>query len=169
MMVFEDQLARLVEVLPQITSGDLSQKINFGWGTESVLAKYLVLKGRLSFPLIWLVENVDTNNLREPNVSRDAKIVILYESQAPDELNPYQHEFDYKVILQPICDNLITALKQSGISRFDDSDFRTQRVKNYSMRKEDESIIYICNAIVFEAKITFSGISSCLNEIDFNN
>lgn len=169
MIVFEDQLARIVEVLPPLTSGALSQTINFGWGTEEVLSKYLTLKGKLSFPLIWLVEGEDANDLREPSVSRNAKVIVLYESQAPNELNPYQHEFDYKVILQPILDNLLIALTQSGISRYDDSNFRTRRVKNYSMREENKNLVFICNAIVLDAYITFSGISTCLQTIQFNN
>lgn len=170
MIIFEDQLARIVEILPPLTSGDLSQPIKFGWGTEEVLTKYLTLSGKASFPLIWLVENDDTNDLREPSVTRNARIIILYESQAPNELNPYQHEYDYKVILQPILDNLLIALTQSMISRYDDKSFRTRRVKNYSMREETkQSLVFICNAIVLEATITFSGINTCINQnIQFN-
>jgi hypothetical protein len=90
-------------------------------------------------------------------------------SQAPNEFNQYQHKYDFNLILQPILDNLIKALDRSGISRYDNTNFRTQRVKNYSMNQVDESLVYICNAIVFEAEVTFSGLSSCLNTINFNN
>ena len=102
MIIFEDQLARIIEVLPPLTSGDLTQKINFGWGTKEVLTQYLTQKGKLSFPLIWLEEGADVNDLREPSVKRKARINIIYESQAPAEFNPYQHEYDFKLILQPI-------------------------------------------------------------------
>jgi hypothetical protein len=126
------------------------------------------MNGKVSFPLIWLVEGQDTNDNREPSVNRNAKIVILHESQAPNEFNPYQHEYDFKLILQPILDNLLIALEQSGISRYDNTDFRTQRVKNYSMREVDNSLVYICNAIVFDSLITFSGLSTCVQTIQFN-
>ena len=170
MIIFEDQLARIVEALPPLTSGALSQPINFGWGTKEILADYLTKKGKLSFPLIWLEEGRDVNDLREPSATRNAKIIILYESQAPSEFNPYQHEYDYKVILQPILDNLLIALTQSGISRYDDKNFGTQRIKKFSMREEvDKNLVFICNAIVLDATITFSGISSCLQDIQFNN
>jgi len=169
MIVFEDQLARIVKVLPTVTVGSATASVKFNWGTETVLANYLTLAGRDSFPLIWLVEGVDTNDLREPSVSRNARIVILHESQAPAEFNPYQHEYDYKLILQPILDNLLQALSQSGISRYNDNDFRTQRIKNYSTRDIDESLVYVCNALVLETQIIFSGISSCIQEIQFNN
>jgi hypothetical protein len=167
MIVFEDQLARLIELLPDVTVGSVTKSISFNWGTETVLANYLTLRGQLSFPLVWLVESQDTNDLREPSVKRNARIVILHESQAPAEFNPYQHEYDYKLILQPILDNLLTALTQSGISRYDDKNFTTQRVKNYSMNEVDKSLVYVCNAITLEAEITFSGVSSCIKTINF--
>jgi hypothetical protein len=170
MIIFEDQLARIIEVLPPLTSGDLTQKINFGWGTKEVLTQYLTQKGKLSFPLIWLEEGADVNDLREPSVKRKARINIIYESQAPAEFNPYQHEYDFKLILQPILDNLLLALQQSGISRYSDSNFTTQRVKKFSMREEiNKNLVFICNAIVLDAEITFSGVSSCLQTIQFNN
>ena len=169
MIVFEDQLARLVEALPSITVGSISSSIKFDWGTETVLANYLTLNGKLSFPLIWLVEGQDKNDLREPSVQRNARIVILHESQAPTEFNPYQHEYDYKLILQPICDNLLKAFQQSGISRINDNNFNSQRVKNYSMREVDKSLVYICTAIALALDLTFSGVSSCVQQIDFNN
>jgi hypothetical protein len=170
MIIFEDQLARIIEVLPPLTSGGLTQKINFGWGTKEVLTQYLTQKGKLSFPLIWLEEGADVNDLREPSVKRNARINIIYESQAPAEFNPYQHEYDFKLILQPILDNLLLALQQSGISRYSDGNFTTQRVKKFSMREEiNKNLVFICNAIVLDAEITFSGISSCLQTIQFNN
>jgi len=169
MIVFEDQLARIVEVLPDVVVGSQTATLNYGWGTKEVLTEYLTLKGKLSFPLIWLEEGQDSNDLREPSVKRNSRIVILHESQAPSEFNPYQHEYDFKLILQPILDNLLIALSQSGISRYDDSNFRTQRIKNYSMREEDNSLVFICNAIVLDAEITFSGQSTCLQTIQFNN
>jgi hypothetical protein len=163
MIIFEDQLARITGVLPILNVNGVDMPIYFNWGTAEVLAKYLTESEGRNFPLIWLIEGEDTNDLREPSVTRNARIVILNESEAPNEFNDYQHQFDYDVILQPILDNLLKALENSGISRYDDSNFRTQRVKNYSMTQVNESLLYICNAIVLDASITFSGISSCIN------
>lgn len=169
MIIFEDALLRLVEILPDVTVGSQTTNVKFNWGTEEVLTKYLSENGEQSFPLLWLVESKDKNNEREPSVTRRAKIVILHKSQAPSEYNQYQHDFDYKLILQPILDNLIRSLTMSGISRFNDADFDTQRVKNYSMQEVNKSLVYICNAIVFEAEITFTGLTSCINTNIFNN
>ena len=170
MIIFEDELAKLVGILPKAVVNETELQINFGWGTESVLAKYLTLKGKLSFPLIWLVEGEDENNLFEPSVKRsNAKIYVLYESQAPDQFNDYQHEWDFSIVLQPILDNLLIALENSYISMYEPTSFRTQRIKNFSMREIDKSLVYVCNAIVLNADITFFG-NKCLNNfIQFNN
>lgn len=168
MIVFEDQLHRIVEILPPVVDAKNNPyRPQFNWGTEEVLANYLALKGKLSFPLIWLVEGEDINDLREPSVKRRAKIVILNESQAPNEFNPYQHQYDYDRILQPIANNLLKALDESGISRWDNQTFKTRRVKKYSLREDKKNLLFICNAIVLEAEITFSGVSSCLRTINF--
>ena len=167
MIVFEDQLARIVEVLPTPTINEIEKPIFFNWGTETRLAEYLTLSRGENFPLIWLAEGQDTNDLREPSVTRNARIVILYQSQCPNEFNPYQHEWDYNIILQPIADNLMTALTQSGISRYDDKSVKVQRVKNYAMNTTEDSLVFICNAIVIDIDLTFSGISSCIQKINF--
>lgn len=171
MIIFETELERLIDVLPQITDANSNTfSINFDYGSPEVLAKYLSLKGKLSFPLIWSEIQEDTNNLREPSVTRNnARIIIMNETQAPDEFNPYQYKYDFDLILQPIADNLLIALENSGISRINTQNIRTQRIPNYSMREIEKSLVYICNAIVITADITFTGLTSCLNQIQFNN
>ena len=164
MIAFEDRLSDIVGILPKITVDSTELQINFDWGTEEVLAKYLLLNGKMSFPLIWLVEGQDDNDLREPNVSRKARLVFLYESQAPDEFNTYQHKYYYDLILQPMLDNFITALYGAGVCRFDEKSIKTQRVKNYSMRKIEESLLFICNAIVVDIDLTMYGNASCINK-----
>lgn len=163
MIIFEDKLELVVNALPPIVDDNSNTfAINFDWGTEEVLAKYLTLKQKASFPLIWLVESEDINDLREPNVKRTARIIILNESQAPEEFNKYQHEYDFKRILQPICDNLLNLLQNGGISRIDDKNIKSRRVKNYSMREVDNSLVYTCNAIVLDLDITFHENSKCI-------
>ena len=167
MMVFEDEVAKRVALIPPITQGDLSQPINFDWGTEEVLMKYLALKKKKSFPLIWLVEDEDSHEIYTPSVSRRATFVILYESQSPDQFNPYQHEFAYNNILQPVCDNFLKVLQLTSL--FNRSDVVTQRIKNYSMRDASKTLVYICNAIVFKANIKFQGGICLPKTIDFND
>ena len=177
MIIFEDQLARIIEVLPPLTSGALSQTINFGWGTKEVLTQYLTQKGKLSFPLIWLEEGSDVNDLREPSVKRNARINIIYESQAPAEFNPYQHEYDFKQILQPIVDNFLIAIRSSQISDLVDTrNVNTYRHKGYLANYTKDTVpktrnvgTYICNAIQLDAEIVFRNVERCVPTIIFNN
>jgi hypothetical protein len=168
MIVFEEQLGRLVEVLPAITdANDNDYPINYNWGTANVLTEYLTLNQKRSFPLIWLEDGEDNHNVYGGTVTRNARIVILNETQAPSEFNPYQYQYDFSLILQPIADNLLTALQNSGISNYKQDSVKTQRITKYSMREVDKSLVYICNAIVLKAEITFNNHTSCLSEIKF--
>jgi hypothetical protein len=177
MIVFEEQAERLVNILPQsVDDNGTARNIKFDWGTIEVLNKFLVKANQETpYPLIWLVPSKDTNDLREPSVTRRARFIFATLSYSPDEFNRYQYQYDFAKILQPIVDNFLIALTRSGISRFDDKDFETERVPNYSVLYKEDSEdksktaqIAVWNAIVLDATITFSGISSCLNEFNFN-
>jgi hypothetical protein len=121
--------------------------------------------------LIWLSTGVDENDLREPSVTRKARIIIATRSLNESELNPFQYENDFKVLLQPIVNNLLTGLSLSGISRYDDSNFNSERVPNYSVSYKEESQtkqIDVWNAIVLDLGITFFNTSNCVRENIFN-
>ena len=173
MIVFEEQLGRIIELLPSITDAKSNVfPMNYNWGTIEVLNKYLLLPTNESkYPLIWLSTGSDENDLREPSVTRKARIIIATRSLNESELNPFQYQNDFSVILQPIVDNLLIGLSLSGISRYDDSNFNSERVPNYSVtyRKDLEdktkaSQIDIWNAIVLDLNITFFNTSNCVRE-----
>lgn len=171
MIVFEDELARIVDILPKLVDAKNNEfSIKFNWGSENILAKYLSLNKKNSFPLIWLEEGEDTHNIvsnTSQTVSRNARIIILSETKAPSEFNPYQYQYDFKLILQPIADNLLIALQNSGISHIDPSSVRTQRITKYAMRQENKSLLFICNAIVINVNITFNNFTTCINKNNF--
>jgi hypothetical protein len=171
MIVFEEQLARLVDVLPPFTDANATTfNIKYSWGDINELNKYMFVNSNQVYPLIWLTAGEDTHNLGEPNVKRNATIVIATKSLMQDELNPFQYENDFKVILQPILDNLIKALQRSGISIFNETTVKTNRVANYGVdfRIANEiKTLDVWNAIVFDAEITFTSTSTCLNNFNF--
>jgi hypothetical protein len=108
--------------------------------------------------------------LNEPNVKRNASIVIATKSLMQDELNPFQYNNDFKIILQPILNNLITALQRSGISILKTDTIKTNRVVNYGVEFRNANEIKtldIWNAIIFDAEITFTSTTTCLNKIIF--
>ena len=173
MIVFETAIDAIVNVLPKSVDANGTERfIQFGWGTIEELNKYLLLpSNRSKYPLIWLATGKDTNDLREPSVTRRARLIFATRSTNSSELNRYQFRNDFDVILQPVLDNFLYALTHSGISRFNDKDFETERLPNYSVEFKDESKtkqIAIWNAITLDASITINGLPSCLKQIFFN-
>jgi hypothetical protein len=167
MIIFEEQLARIVDVLPPFIGSDSVEfPINYNWGTIEDLNKYLLLPTDVSkYPLIWLANGQDTHDLREPSVKRNARIIIATRSLNVDELNPYQYQNDFKVILQPIVDNLLNFISISQISRYNKEDVKTERKPNYSVtyRKDNENKteigqIDVWNAIILDVEISFFNI-----------
>jgi len=167
MIVFEEQLGRIIELLPSITDANSNVfPMNYNWGTIEVLNKYLLLpENNSKYPLIWLSTGSDENDLREPSVKRKARIIIATRSLNESELNPFQYENDFKVLLQPIADSLIDALITSNISRINREKIGTERVPNYSVSYKEESQIKqidVWNAIVLDLDITFFNVSQCV-------
>lgn len=168
MIVFETKLGRLVDELPSFTDANGTEfPIKYNWGNSDDLFAYLKLAKATAFPLIWLENGTDTHDLNEQSVTRNARINIVSISQAPSEFNPYQYQYDFKEILQPITDNLIQTLRQSGISIIDKARIRTTRVTKFSLQEVDKTLSYICNAIVLETEIKFTNTTNCLNKIHF--
>lgn len=177
MIVFEEQLGRLVDALPNFVDANAdSYKVKYGWGDINELNKYMFVNTGQIYPLVWLTNSQDNHNLREPNVKRNARIIIATRSLNQDELSPFQYSNDFEVILQPTLDNFIIALKQSGISILNLTTVKTERVINYGVeyRKEyqtqgETNTLDVWNAIIVDAEITFSSTTTCLNNINFNS
>lgn len=168
MIVFETELGRLIDELPAFTDAKGNDfPIKYNWGDSTDLFAYLKQAKTTAFPLIWLENGVDTHDLNEQSVTRNAKINIVSIAQVPTEFNPYQYQYDFKEVLQPITDNLISALRQSGISLIDKARIRTTRVTKFSLQEVDKTLSYICNAIVLETEIKFVNTTNCLNKIHF--
>lgn len=177
MIVFETAIDAIVNLLPKsVDAAGTERFIQFGWGTIEELNKYLLLpSNRSKYPLIWLAVGKDKNNDREPSVTRRARFIFATRSTNSSELNRYQFRNDFDVILQPVLDNFKYALKVSGISRFDDTDYETERLPNYSVvyreNSEDKTKtnqIAVWNAITFDATVTIFANPTCINEIFFN-
>lgn len=169
MMVFENEIARIVDNLPPLVdANNNSFPIKFMYGNADHLAEYLTLAKRGSFPLIWLVVSEDIHNTEdEIKVTRNnARLIFLSETQAKAELNPYQWQNDFDKVLQPILDNFIKAMQ---VVRRADMNFKTlqvERTPRYSMNEIDKDLIYICNAITLTADITFYN-RYCFNPVIF--
>jgi len=85
---------------------------------------------------------------------------------------------DFKDLLNPFFENVLTALKKSGVTTIL-GDYKVQRFANYTddyfksqgIEKSKTFAIDPWNAIVFDAKIRFeekaNGTAICINQIKF--
>jgi hypothetical protein len=179
MIVFETEFGRLVDQIPPIVDAKGNEfPVKYNWGNKDDLFAYLKIAKTNAFPLIWVENTPDIHNLRENSVFRNARINVISIAQVPAEFNPYQYQYDFKEILQPIADKVIDAIKQSGIAMLNMANVNTSRVTKFSLQEVDKSLTYICNAIVMDFDVKIVKIKSgsqsggqidesCLNNINF--
>jgi len=170
MIVFETKLAQILDQLPDITdiNGNVF-KPRFNWGTQDVLNKFIALPENISkYPLIWLVNGVDSLNVTKDVATRNnCRLIIAKNSDAPNEFNDFQFQTDYDIVLNPLLENIIKALERSGVSRIIDGDYSVERLPNYSETTNETKTLAIWNAITFDCSLELRG-DRCINNIKFN-
>jgi len=170
MIVFEEKLGDILDLLPVVKdANDNEFKPFYNWGTQDVLNKYLTIeKNQLNYPLIWLVNGKDEyDEFRQKAKRNNARLVIAMHSDKVDEFNPFIYQTDYKMILNPLLDNIIKALERSNISNIYEGSYSIERLPNYSVtsRGDKNKTVDIWNAIVFDCSIEIN--SKCLKQIKF--
>lgn len=161
MISFEETLGKLVNLLPTVDINGNNFTVKYNWGTEEVLNKYLITNKENSYPLIWLINGIDKNDIKNYKISRNARIVIATRSMNKEEFNEFQFQTYYKEILYPIQMNVIKVLESSGISEIIDDNYSSKFVPNYSFQDEKGSLVDIWNAIVLDVNISISTIYPC--------
>ena len=165
MIVFENRLAELFDTLPLMNVNSNDYKVFFNWGTQDVLNKYLALTDIQSrYPLIWLTNSDDTYKTGTNYVRRDnVRLVLAMHSDKSDYFNPEVFNTDYEVVLNPLLDNVLKALKNSSISRMD-LEYKVQRLPNYSVNDNNGSLD-VWNAITLDCSIELT--DNCLKPIKY--
>lgn len=157
MIVFEERLGEILDLLPSITDANNgSFKPFFNWGTQDVLNKYLALpKTQEVYPLIWLVTGIDEGKTNSTSIIRDTRLILAMHSEKQDYFNPEIYQTDFKVVLNPLLENVVKALEKSGISEIQDLKYKIERMPNYSVSTQGEKTkaVDVWNAIVFDCKI----------------
>lgn len=161
MITFEETLGKLINLLPVVTIGSNDFPIQYNWGTQEVLNKYLITNKENSYPLVWLIVGRDTNDIKGKNISRNARIVIATRSMNKEEFNEFQFQTYYKEILYPVQQNLIKVLERSGISSIIEDTYNSEFVPNYSFNDDNGTLIDIWNAIVLNIEISFNTDYQC--------
>lgn len=139
MIIVENRLKELFDTLPSVQIGGTSYPAIFKYGDQKELMLFLsTTKGNTvkPYPLIWYVyPNAETDNGHGQEVSLTLSLVLAVNSDAK-MLNPERKETTYKTILEPLRDNVRTALKRASILNViadgDGTRFTTTKFPNYS-------------------------------------
>lgn len=166
----ENILANLFDLLPLANfSNSKTAKVGFGWGSQHDLNKYIkVLGSKQKYPLIWLVSSEWIENPLAKTIKGNRKrFVIAINSTKLENLNPSIWNTDFEVTLNPIKDNVLLALANSGRSILRKDNISIERVPNYSDGQDATETIDIWNAIVIDCDIELNHNSTCFNNIKF--
>lgn len=169
----EEILESLFALLPEAKfSNNATATINFGWGSQKDLNKYLKLKGsKRKYPLIWLVNSTETENVMAKTIDKKCRLLIAINSEKMANINPTIWDSDFKITLNPIKDNVLIALDNSGATQITNvNNIGIERVPNYPYEGSEETqAIDIWNVIVLDVDVRFNDFSTCFNTIQFNN
>lgn len=166
----EKILTDLFDLLPEATfANGNTAKIEFGWGSQQDLNKYIKLKGnKRKYPLIWLVNGKETENRLGLTIERRCRLIIAINSTKMENLNPTIWASDFDVTLNPIKENVLTALTCSGRTNLNQTTIDIERLPNYSEEGTNKTkTIDIWNAIVIDCDVTFNNNTNCFNTIKF--
>lgn len=167
----EKILTDLVGLLPEANfSNGSTAVVQFGWGSQLDLNKHLLAKGKLrKYPLIWLENGKQTENRKTSEIQRRCRFIIAMNSEKLTNLNPLIWETDFEVTLEPIKENLLTALTNSGKTLLDEANIEVQRYPNFSNEGTNKTkAIDVWNAIAIDCDVNFIQ-NSCFQTLFFNN
>ena len=162
-MIIENKLNKIFEQLPEI--GGFKPIYHFGDDLE--FNKFILTSKKSVYPLIWQIIKKEIDEDYSERTITDLEFFIAVRNTETDMFNTIRWETSYKNILNPLYDNIKTALKESGIIK---SDWKFTKYKrpNYSQydNKEKNKTIDIIDVIEFSLK-DVEIKDSCINKITF--
>lgn len=170
MKAFEEYLGSIFGLLePAKGANGQEYKVYFNWGSEKVLNKYLsVQDNKARYPLIWLVNDSDEEDISANRITRQARLILAMHSDKQDYFNPDIYGTDYKLVLNPLKDNIIKALERSGISYISQKN-KVKREPNYSVTqsKDKNATLDVWNALILDVEITIKTDRCLVKTIKF--
>lgn len=170
-MTTETNLEILFDKLPPSKDSNGKEfKIKFGWGNQNALNLYLSqFEKTTKYPLIWVIEGEDEEDTIAKTITRKVKMFIAKQSIHQTNTNPIIWDTEYKNVLDPIYENVKTALISGGNTNVIDRKFKAKRRPNFSDKDSIAKTIDPWNVIIVEFDLeTYT--RGCINEnITFKN
>jgi hypothetical protein len=137
-IIVEDRLKELFDTLPDITVDSVDYTPVFKYGDQKELMLFLsTTKGDTvkPYPLIWYVyPNAETDDGNDGEVALTLSLVMAVNTNSK-MLNDQRKDTTYATILEPLRNNVRTALKRGNIVNLlitDGIKFTTTKFPNYS-------------------------------------
>lgn len=141
MIVIEERLRDLFNLIPNIqVNASNSLKPKFSWGKKEELNRYIKLNKSKSYPLIWLLPNVDIFNYSSKLVTRKCSFVIATLETRDELLNAQRYQGSYKNTLNPLTNYVVQALTNSSITRVVSTEIEILKEPNYADKEESGTI-----------------------------
>lgn len=170
-MTTESNLALLFDKLPPAKDSNGNNfKIKFNWGNQNALNLYLSqFEKTTKYPLIWVIEGEDQEDTIAKTITRTVKLFITKQSVHQTNTNPIIWESEFKNVLDPILENIKTALISGGNTEVIDRTFKIKRRANFSDKDSIAKTIDPWNVIIVEFQLK-TYIKGCIKEtITFKN
>ena len=164
MIAIETILKEVFDQLPPYTVGPQSVPIRFESGKEIDLVKYLDNVSGSLYPLIWLDKTNGNYNSSANLQKTNLRLFIAKNSNNREgrSFNVIQSD-EFTQCLNPITDNVIKALEQSGVVYFDSKNIGLERRANYTESNNKSKAIDFWNVIILEIESTIKA-NRCVNK-----
>lgn len=163
MIVPEEILRAIVATMPAIQiNANYSNNPQFGDGDDMELNRWLKLKKEAAYPLIWLLPNKEKHLNYGVECDRECQFVIATRETNKDLYNAERYQKSFKVVLLPVCENLINALKVSSVTDLISTDWEIIKAPNYT-KNDKNATIDLWDALKLTVKVKFKEL--CNNDI----
>ena len=163
MIIPEHILRDIVKQIPAVViNSKITQKPQFGWGDKLELNRYLENKKNDSYPLIWLLPTGENHHSDGDYCNKRLEIIIATLEEDENLYNPERYNQSFKIVLNPVTEQVIKGLTDSGVTKIIGAKWDVFKHPNYSDNKYKSDNSHGTIALWDVLKITF-------NEVEFNN
>jgi hypothetical protein len=150
---FETVIAEIFQQLPPIVDANsVSYLVHFQSGTREDLDQYIALPSeQIKYPLVWLVDEKDDGNYNREPMKRQARFIVAVRSNTKGQSNDFTYQTDFKVLLDPVAQNVLKALERSGRTRY--GKFSIKRKKNFYTAKNENGSLDVWNALQLDIEV----------------
>lgn len=175
MIVAEEICGEIFLQLPKYKDKNNKEfPIKYEWGSERDLVLFLKTISGNKYPLVWLVQGRQTDNIVHHNSERRMRLILAKNSDQKENRNPTVFKSDFKNCLNPLLKNVLTSLNKSGVTTIlNNGEMEVERRANYTEETNESKTFSIdyWNAIILDVTVRFqekaNGEPLCINKIIF--